>query len=257
MPEEDRREAERQPARGPERKRFAPAAVPAYLWSIIAIFIGPALVLLAKLWKRIPKVPFFASVAAISIIGWAWSWTVSRNLWWSFGERYMLGWEVVPHLPLEEFLFYPFGGMLCLLVYISRYRPPGPRRPVHYWVFMTAGTALFAVLAWATRANGPYYLYSQFLVYNALCGLLLAPFAAKEVDMRALWAPVALLGSAGFGWDYVAFTYGWWDYHAITRIRVSIVPVDDFNFFLYAPAAAVSIYHCLCRLMGSAPVKDA
>ncbi len=222
--------------------------VPAYFLSILVLFVVPVAALIKMCWKQTAKKPFFLSVGVICAIGWAWSWTVSKNGWWTFGERYMLGVEVIPHLPLEELLFYPLGGAFCILVYIAICKYSVRIQPLMHWVFLLAGTLVFGFLAWRYRANGPHYLTSQLIVYNLATGILLAPYVAKHVNLIGVAAPVAVLGTIGFFWDYVAFKYGWWAYHAITQIKISIVPIDDFNFFLYAPTSAVSLYAAFCRL---------
>lgn len=119
----------------------------------------------------------------------------------------------------------------------TRVAPPGvgKRRPSYHYKSQ----------AW----SGPHYLYSQFVVYNGLC-LTMAPLVGHDMDLRALSLPVLVLGTVGFLWDHVAFKYGWWIYHAVTQIRIWLVPLDDFNFFFFAPTAAVSIYLAACRWFG-------
>lgn len=221
--------------------------IPAYFFSILLVFVLPALTLGKWLWKKISPKPFFLSIALISVIGWIWSWVVSSNQWWSFGERYMLGFEIIPYLPLEEFLFYPFGGALSILIYVSLENRHSLIKPGLYWGYLILGTLIFTGLAWFTRGNGPHYLTSQLIVYNIACCLVLAPFVAKRINLYGAILPALCLGTLGYFWDYIAFTYGWWDYHAITQIRISIVPIDDFNFFLYAPPSAISIYLVVFR----------
>lgn len=223
-----------------------------YLKSILVLFVIPVSLMLAFLKKRISPKPFWLSVGTVSIIGWIWSWVVSSNQWWTFGWEHMTGIYLVPHLPIEEVLFYPLGGAFCLLVYVwiltnsrlSRLVSPG-----FYWGYIFLGSAVFGTLAYLNRAEGPFYLYSQFVVYNFLCTFLLAPFVARRMNLAGMLAPVFLLGTIGYLWDVAAFSKGWWAYHAITQIKVGIVPIDDFNFFLFAPPSAISIYICFCRIL--------
>jgi hypothetical protein len=225
-----------------------------YLLSIIFFFIIPTAVFVKSLWKNLPKKPFFLTFFTIGVLGWGWSWVVSSNVWWEFGANFLLGFNVIPHLPIEEVLFYPFGGALCVLLYVWVSRKKRYTNVPLYWGFMIVGSAIFAALTWFTRENKPYYLYSQFILYNGLCSFLLAPFVAKRMNLLGLAAPIALLSIVGFIWDYIGFKYGWWVYHAITQIYVSVVPIDDFNFFLFAPTAGVSVYLMWCRLLKSPDV---
>lgn len=228
--------------------------IPAYLLSILALFAVPVAALGAAIRRDVPAKPFFASIGVISVIGWIWSAVVSYNGWWTFGEHTMLGWHVVPYLPFEEFLFYPLGGAFSILVYVWITKRWNWTHGALYWAYLAAGSLGFGILAITTAANGPYYLYSQFVVFNGLCGVALAPFVARRINLWGAWAPVLVLGVVGYLWDHVAFTRGWWAYHAIAGLHVGIVPVDDFNFFLYAPPAACSIYLLVCRRFGSPTV---
>ncbi|MDE2290725.1 MAG: hypothetical protein KGL53_01475 [Elusimicrobia bacterium] len=230
---------------------------PLYYLSILFFFAEPVAALLKELWPRLPKRAFFSAFAFIAVLGWGWSWLVSASGWWSFGPRFMLGVEVLPHLPIEEVLFYPLGGALAVLAYLCARDERRPPRPGLLWAFLLTGTAIFAGLAAARWGRHPYYVVSQLVVYNTLCGILLAPWAAPKVDVAALALPVAGLGILGFLWNYVGFKYGWWVYHATLGLNVSVEPVDDFNFFLFAPTAAVLVYHAACRLTGSPPLEDA
>ncbi|MFA6092250.1 MAG: hypothetical protein WCU88_01700 [Elusimicrobiota bacterium] len=233
------------------------ARIPLYLVSIVLAFLLPSLALLGRLWKKASRKALLISVAIIAIIGWSWSWMVSYSHWWTFGERYMLGWQVVPFLPIEEVLFYPLGGLLSILAYLWAYS--WLPRKVHapsYWGFLSLGTLIFAGLVVSSWAYGPYYLLSQLVIYNFACSMLLAPKTASRMNLPALCVPIAGLGVVGYLWNYIGFKYGWWAYYATVRINVSVVPIDDFNFFFFAPTAAVSIYVFVCGLLGEEPIAD-
>lgn len=256
MPETEPEDNRATPSAGTPRKTLV--RVPLYFWSIVLIFIIPVLGFLALLWKKVPKAPALCSFGLIGLIGWSWSWTVSYNGWWSFGEHYLLGLRVVPYLPVEEFLFYPFGGLLCILLYVWRRsagKPADFANPKAYWAYLVVGTLAFGALAWATWSRGPYYITSQIVLYNIACSMLLAPWTADRIDLKALGVPIVLLGIAGFAWDYVGFKYGWWAFHAVVGIKLlGVVHIDDFDFFCFAPPAAISIYIVFCRLFGSPQV---
>ncbi len=244
---------------GREPNKTEAKRAPNYLLSIIAIFIIPSLLLLPATWKKVAKKPFILASATIALIGWGWSWNVTSHVWWSFGWPHMLGWDVIPHLPLEEILFYPFGGILVLLVYVAVHRlkwVPVYKSATVYWIYLIVGTAILGTIAYLTRENVPMYLYSQLLVYNLCCCLLLAPFVAKDINLVAMLAPVFLLLPVGFLWDTVAIKYGWWTFHAITQIRIGTVPLDEFDFFFYAEPSAISIYLVYCRIFKMKPILD-
>jgi len=225
--------------------------MPFYCISIVLIFILPVCAFLKFLWDRIPKSSFFVSVFIISVIGWAWSWLVSSNGWWSFGPQFMLGVNIIPNLPLEEFLFYPFGGALCLMIYIYSERFQRWTSARFYWAFLLGGSALFVLLGLNSRGGVPWYMTSQIVVFNAYCLMGVGSWNAGRVNLKGIFILVLLLSGVGYFWDFTAFKYGWWTYHAITEFRIFTVPVDDFNFFLYAPPSAVSIYLFVCRFLKS------
>jgi len=236
----------------PETKKDVTPRKARYLQSIIIIFIVPAATLLAFVWKKMAKKAFFLTVATIALIGWTWSWMVTSHTWWSFGDHFMLGWEVIPDLPPEEVLFYPFGGILVIFLYVVSFRIkwlPVVQSAKAYWIYLIVGTILFGGAAIATRHNNPNYLYSQLITYNLICCLMLAPLVAKDMNLIGMCIPIVLLLPTGYLWDFIALKYGWWDFHAITQIRVGPVPLDEFNFFFYAEPAAISIYLAYCKLL--------
>jgi lycopene cyclase domain-containing protein len=72
----------------------------------------------------------------------------------------------------------------------------------------------------------------------------------------SLLGSVAVLGTIGFIWDYLAFKFGWWTYNATTGVKVARIPVEDVNFYLMAPTAAISLYIAFCRLFRSKVRRD-
>jgi len=163
----------------------------------------------------------------------------------------MLGIDVVPHLPVEEVLFYPFGGVLCIFIYVylvSTLKIEFQKSTI-FWCFIMMGTLAFVGIAWVTRHFQPSYLYSQLVTYDLLCCLVLAPIVARTINLLTLSAPILLLGTAGYFWDFFAVKYGWWAFHAVTQIKLWTVPLDEFNFFLFGPTSAISIYLTFCALL--------
>lgn len=226
---------------------------PRYLECIIFLLIIPVTILNVPVWARLRKKAFFLASVTITLIGWAWSYTLSSHGWWMFGDRFMSGINVVHHLSLEEGLFHPFGGMLTLLLYVNAScllpRFSHPKAPALYWTFLIVGTLVFMGIAWATRQHRPYYLHSMLATYNFLCCLLLAPFVAGEMNLFPLSVPILVLGTVGYLWDFFAIKYGWWAYLAITQIRLHGVTIEEFNYYCFAPVSAVSIYLAFCRFL--------
>lgn len=223
--------------------------VPRYLQTLFFIFIIPNSILLPFAWKKLKKAAFLTAVGLIALIGWAWSWTVSFNGWWGFGEKFLLGIDVFPYLPFEEILFYPLGGALCIILYVCTQSVElfqNKTNPLTYWTLLILGTSVSGALAWATQGNSPYYLNSQLFTYNFLCCLALAPFVAKEVNLAALSASILIMGTIGYVCDFLAVRHGWWGFYAVTGLHLYKVPLEEFNFFCFAPASAISIY-VACR----------
>ena len=245
---------ERPKAGGPERK-----ALPAYTISLALVFVAPFLFLWRTIRATVEMKPFAVTVALVCALGWAWSILLSARGWWEFPEEFILGVRVLPHLPLEEFLIYPLGGAFSIFFYVwaAKRRPAGLGRlgrpnPAAYAVFAVGVAAAFGGLALAHASKRPYYLYSQLVLYN---GIVLAalPWTMRTANPAGLVVSVGGLSLVGFVWDYLAFKWNWWVYHAITGVRVANIPIEDFNFYLMAPTAAISLYLCAARLFKRPP----
>jgi len=224
-----------------------------YLLSICVVLIVPSCLLALRQRARIQRVALATALVFISVIGWGWSATVTAHGWWTFGGQHITGWRPLPHLLIEEVIFYPAGGALCILLYLAFARRPVRPRPDIYVVFLILGTALFATLGLSHAGQRPYYLYSQLIVYNLLvCGML-SPAVAHRIDLRGFIVTTLLMASVGYIWDHVAFVGTWWEYHAITQLHLGLVPFDDVDFFMFAPAAAISVY----EFAGTVAVSEA
>ena len=215
-----------------------------YTKSLLVIFIIPFLLLCGTILRSVERRPFALAIAAVCVLGWGWSLFLSYKAWWIFPGKDIVGVYVLPHLPLEEFVIYPIGGALSIFLYAVAGRRVSNPRPGLLWVFLVGTTLVFGAIA-ALSDTRPFYLYSQLLLYNALC-LALAPVAARRLAFAGLAASVGVLGLVGFGWDHLAFTFDWWIYTAITGIRIGRVPIEDVNFYLMAPTAAISLYVFFC-----------
>lgn len=219
-----------------------------YTKSLLLIFVVPFLFLIKPILRRVQKKPFFLSIAVVCALGWAWSMLLSKLGWWNFPDEYIIGIRVLPHLPLEEFIIYPIGGAFSIFFYVLFSRKiPGNPRPAAYFSFLALVTLPFVVLAVTHADHRPYYLYSQFALYNALCFVLAFPIA-KHMRLSGVLGSVLVLGAIGYGWDFLAFRYGWWVYNAITGVKINGIPIEDVNFYLLAPTAAISLYVGLCRV---------
>lgn len=218
-----------------------------YTKTLFFIFILPFIFLFKTILNNVQKKPFFLSVGMICVLGWSWSMLLSYQGWWTFPQEFILGFYVLPYLPLEEFIIYPIGGVFSIFFYTY----PTKRiklkwNPLLHWIFIGTVTALFGIFALIKKDTNPYYLHSQFVLYNLLC-FVLAAFISREINVPGLFISVFSLSTVGFFWDYAAFRYGWWVYHAITGVKIAGIPVEDFNFYLMAPTAAISLYLLLCR----------
>lgn len=239
----------------PQSMVSSPASVtrktPWYFITIITFFAFP----LIFLWRALKKEnypAFFKTVGAVMVLGYAWSYLVSASGWWVFNPACMLGVEPLPHLPLEEVLFYPLGGALSLLIYewaVSLTRSEQRAGPGVFCLLL--GITLAAIgaifIAHAQFDRWAYYLISQLALFN---GLTLALWWVPRARF-VLWpASFSVLGMTviGFFWNWLAFTQEWWAYHAVLGwMFPPRVPVDDWNFFIFAPLAAISLYGFLGR----------
>jgi lycopene cyclase domain-containing protein len=223
--------------------------VPVYLISILVLMFLPAAGLYTRLRRELSTRVFFGSVGLVALLGWTWSYILNLNGWWTFAPHALTGLQLGSHLPVEEMLFYPSGGAICILLYETFRRRPGAERwPSSLWRWYAwGGTAFFIIVAWARRAIGPWYLCSQILLYDLGLVLPLSGLLARSVDLRALLQATLVMTCIGYGWDHIGFAGDWWAYHASTDLWIGRVPFDDFNFFAFAPAAAVSIYLVLVR----------
>lgn len=219
--------------------------------TVFLVLAVPALALCWRMRSRVHWRAFIASVSLITALGSCWSAVLSAQGWWSFSGSYRTGITLGPHLLLEEFLFYPCGGALSILLYVlgeGRGFRPAPRV---YTSIVSVGTAMFLLLLARTWPGQPYYLMSLIVLYNGLVTLPLAPWAAGRIGMTGFALSTTGMATIGMVWDVFAFRSAWWTYHAGTGIMVAGIPLDDFDFFLFAPAAAISIYVCAVSAFGA------
>jgi len=224
-----------------ERKR-----TPWYFLSILFLFLVPVNALLILAWKKTDKPAFLKSFLTILALGYAWSMLVTSQGWWSFNPEIMLGIRVLPALPLEEAFFYPLGGALSILLYAALTRTAAPEKGTGrgFCFFIIALTLCGAAAVAVSMLNGgrPYYLISQIILYNGLAAGLW-PWTHGRIGARPALLATAVMTGIGFFWNWLAFTQGWWSYHAVLGwMWPAAVPVDDWNFYIFAPLAAISLY---------------
>lgn len=219
---------------------------PWYFITITTFFFLPIAYLLKKS-KNIDKPAFIKATLTIMALGYLWSYTVSSCGWWVFNPNTMLGIEILPHLPLEEILFYPLGGALSILIYIAIHKRDIAANPVgkkYIWILVGITGIILACVVYSTLTLGkaPWYIISQVILFN---GLSIGLWFRKTHRLAANPALLAIFGMTiiGFFWNWIAFTKNWWSYHAVLGWHFPPqVPVDDWNFFIFAPLAAVSLY---------------
>ncbi|HRY29245.1 MAG TPA: lycopene cyclase domain-containing protein [Elusimicrobiota bacterium] len=235
MPE--RRDYRRDPTTAADTPR------PRYLQVLVGVFILPLLVLWRWLFRGANAKAVFLGFALVTLIGWAWSITLSAQQWWIFPRKWLIGIWLLPNLPLEEMLFYPMVMLFMIGFYnvIDRARPQTLKSPWSYRLYLYSGTLVFAVLAFLYRDEKPYYLYSHFIVYNGLA-IVLCEAVWRYVNPRAMALITGFMFLVGLIWDYFAFKYDWWIYNPIMGIKFWGIPVEDVNFYLYAPPAGLSLY---------------
>jgi lycopene cyclase domain-containing protein len=223
--------------------------IPWYLISIISFFILPVIWLL-KTSKNLNKQAFLKTILIVIVLGYAWSMLVSSSGWWTFNPSTMLGIYILPFLPFEEFLFYPLGGALSVLIYNAFLQSDLTRKIYNkrlFWgMIIATGTAALAVVV-STIQQGkiPIYIISQLGLYNGL-SLGFWPWGGSKVEARSALFSIAIMTVIGFLWNWLGFTQTWWFYHATLGWEwPAQVPVDDWNFYLFAPLAAISLYEWL------------
>ncbi|MBN1594594.1 lycopene cyclase domain-containing protein [candidate division FCPU426 bacterium] len=225
--------------------------IPWYFISIFAFFVLP----LAWLFKKVKTIEYPAlikSVLTIMVLGYCWSYLVTSHAWWVFNPDTMLGLELVPHLPLEEILFYPLGGILSILVYVALREAGlsgGKVDRSYFWILAGITLLVLAAAAYSFWKHGkvPWYILSQVVLYNGISlGLYFRPSGRIAAGPALL--SVLIMTVVGFFWNWLAFTQGWWKYYAVLGwMWPPQVPVDDWNFYLFAPLAAMSLYENYTR----------
>jgi hypothetical protein len=216
---------------------------PRYMQVLVAVFVLPLVVFGRRLFRGADPRAVLLGFALVTLVGWAWSITLSANLWWVFPKRFLVGVWLLPNLPLEEMLFYPIGMLFAIGLYnaLTRRWPERMKDPWPYRAYLYAGTAVFGALAFYYRDEKPYYIYSLLLVYNGLA-LALCEAVWRYIHPRPLFVLTALLFVIGLVWDYFAFRYDWWIYNPIMGLKFWGIPVEDVDFYLYAPPAGLSLY---------------
>ncbi|MCD4814368.1 hypothetical protein K8S19_11835 [bacterium] len=225
--------------------------VPWYFLTILSFFVFP-IIFLIKYTKNIDYAAFFKSVGLVMLLGYSWSFLVTLSGWWVFNPDTMLGFEVLPHLPLEEILFYPLGGALSILVYLAlgQYFHFTSRAGKGYLLSIagiTVGAMIAVLISYVQFQKNPFYIISQLVLFNGL-SIGIWFFQKRRVILKAAWLTVVVMTVIGFFWNWIAFTQTWWSYHAtLGWMFPPGVPVDDWNFFIFAPLAAMSLYECFNR----------
>lgn len=218
-------------------------AKPRYLQVLVAVFIFPLFIFWKKLFKGANGKAVALGFFLVTVIGWSWSMTLSANQWWIFPRRWLIGISLLPNLPLEEMLFYPMVMLLMIGIYnfFDQRRHDALKNPWPFRIFLYAGTAVFLVMGFIYRAEKPYYLWSLMIVYNAVA-IVLYEFVWRLMNQRVVAWITAVMFVVGFVWDYFAFKYDWWIYNPIMGVKILNIPIEDVNFYLYAPAAGLFLY---------------
>ncbi len=226
-------------------RETSPRKTPWYLITELIFFIIPIAVI-GLTWKKMNRKALLISVLLVMVLGYLWSIMVSANGWWQFNHNTMLGFELLPHFPIEEALFYPLGGALSIMLYtvfkvkLEKFTIP----PIFLYLNIVLVTIFLLVLTGISinTNHQPVYIVSQFVLYNGLC-LLMWQWAGKKIHVLSMWTCVLLMTIIGFIWNWIGFTQNLWSYHAtLGWMWPQGVPIDDWNFYLFAPMAAVSLY---------------
>lgn len=225
------------------------ARTPRYLQSLLLLFVLPVLFLWPSIWSTVEHKPFLASIAVISAIGWCWSIVVTSRRWWKFPERFLAGPRVIRHLPIEEFLFYPFGGILSIYAYVSAARRFKPLRSVSvYWACLVVGSVAF--VAFALAAGERYKKARWFPAWPTLLLPFLVAFwflyraARHKVNWRAAFATVAVFELVCFPAEIFSVSRGHWIYNdaRIWGPRWFHVPVEEMLlYYLFSPLIIITI----------------
>ncbi|MCK5219851.1 hypothetical protein KAR10_10015, partial [bacterium] len=191
---------------------------PWYFLTLLAFFVVPVSFMIST-WKQIDRRALFKAATIITVLGYAWSMLVSANGWWSFDLNTMLGLKLFYWLPLEEALFYPFGGALCILLYDVFVRQCRSAKTGGYPLLiaitvLTLTVIILVLISIFTYGKQPAYVISQLVLYNGLC-FVLWPKIGFRILMKPALITVVVMTIIGFFWDWLAFTRGWWEYHAI------------------------------------------
>jgi len=95
------------------------------LGACLAVTLPLELVLGARVWRR--PLRLAAAVVPGAVIFSLWDVGAIADRWWSFNPRYVTGWQLPGHLPVEEVAFFVVIPICALLTFgaVSR----GLRRP--------------------------------------------------------------------------------------------------------------------------------
>lgn len=212
-----------------------------YLMTTLLALALPAAVIGWKVRDNLNHVAYWTSIAVVALLGAMWSAVLQAQGWWSFGLETRTGLMIGEHLVLEEAVFYPCAGALCLSLYGLGTRSGSRSIGVAYVGAVWGGSFAVLALVLALWDSRPYYLLSQLVLYNVIVAVPLSGVASRRASATGLLVAVGGMALIGIGWDLAAYG-SWWTYHANTGIFLGGVPLDDVNFFLFAPAAAVSVY---------------
>lgn len=252
----------------PERPQGWSRAL-AYLYpAILAVLAVLDVVLLIRVWRRLPKRAFFLTVIIAAPVGWAWNilmmnFDPNAAAWlfhpWGYSGVFFLQ-------SLEDWLFYPVCGvffiMVCELVPV---RPvPGPfDRDLRHWItvvnislctfpavwFAPAGWSEIVffglpgtVLLWGVRFNPRHYLTccTIFIIFACLWDLVAVTWLRQVWPWAEQWFYVSfdVFGRAHQSAVFLSWgTPGGW----IGRSPVEITPF----FSIYGSIFIYGLYYRL------------
>jgi len=258
----------------------------------LTLFLIPALVM--ALWLHshpryeIPKKAFWATVAVLVPLGFGLDLFFGNTFFCFPNEGAVIGWYLpgwnwarfawIADLPIEEFIFYISGFVVCLLTYLwlDEYwlgcydpgdlektanieRPLVQFSPVVLGVGITVGLA--AVIHDALGAAGGDSRFPGYFLFLVAASMLPTSLLFKTASPFINWRAVSLTMIAmllvSLMWEAtLASPFGWWRYHENMMLGIYIdawrhLPLEAVFVWILVTFTTVVFYETVRQIVGS------
>lgn len=213
-----------------------------YLLFNCVVAVGPLLV-----WKFYPGMVKLRRRAAVMAVGLsaalfvAWDMAVT-GYFWTFNQRYTLGWSVLT-VPLEEILFFITVPSACLLLYVNFVNRFGRKREMgRGW--MTLLTIVSVLMGTFFLVGGKYYTSVVLFLLGAVWWFDFWLNKGKVVVKHTYWQfmGIVLILTLVFNYYLTSRPIVLYNDALTTQLRVLTIPIEDLGYSLALLSLVLTLY---------------